>query len=427
MRKNPERTAWIILLLSFIIFCVLAVSIPLTIRWYVINAHTPLTSTLTSVRGTVLVKRHGEDQSLPVTRGITQDLDELGIIFTDDTSQAILTLFDGSVVTLYNNTTLVIQRTRQPRFAFSSEPKNISLEITKGRIRADVAYTEVERAFTVKSLHAEAALDPGSYAIEVANEQTQLTSRAGEAVVSAQGQTVTAPTNRRVSVLADQPPSETTAAEQNLLVNGNFNQGLSDTWQATAFVPANTITETRQVVTLQGDDFLVKIDARKTITTSLHIITRNNRSLLDFKSTGIDNIHTEASVQQDVNKDVQDFRSLRIAADIRLDKQSLPGGGQIGTEFPLMIQLAYRDAEGNDRNWYHGFYYEPPPGNYIIYNETDNSSESISQFLWYPYESENLLTALKSAKPVYIKHIRVYASGWIYDTMITDVKLLAQD
>jgi hypothetical protein len=111
----------------------------------------------------------------------------------------------------------------------------------------------------------------------------------------------------------------------------------------------------------------------------------------------------------------------------QLIRQMIPGGGQIGTEFPLMIQLAYRDAEGNDRNWYHGFYYVPPPGNYILYNEADNSSESINQFLWYPYESKNLLTTLGPAKPVYIKYIRVYASGWIYDTMVTDIQLLAQD
>jgi len=427
MRKNPERAAWIVLLLSFLIFCALIVSIPLTIRWYVINAYTPLTSTLTSVRGTVLVKHIREDQPVPVTRGITHDLDELGIITTDDTSQAVLTLFDDSVVTLYNNTTLVIQKTRRAQFALSSEPKRVNLEITKGRIRADVAPTEVERAFAVKSPHAEAALDPGSYAIEVTSEQTQLTSRAGAAVVSAQGQMVIVPENKRTSALTDQPPSEPSAAEQNLLVNGDFNQGLFDTWQATAFVPANTITETQQVATLKGDNFLIKTDAKKVITTSLHIITRNNRSILDFTSEGVDNIHTEGSVQQDVNKDVQDFRSLRIAADIRLDDQSLPGGGQLGTEFPLMIQLAYRDAEGNDRNWYHGFYYAPPPGNYILYNEADNSSESISQFLWYPYESENLLSTLGTAKPVYIKYIRIYASGWIYDTMITNVKLLAQD
>ncbi|HEY85325.1 MAG TPA: FecR domain-containing protein [Chloroflexi bacterium] len=428
MRKNPERTAWIVLLLSFFIFCALTVSIPLSIRWYVINAYTPLTSTLTSVRGTVLVKRLREDQPVPVTRGITHDLDELGVITTDSTSQATLALFDESIVTLYNNTTLIVQKTGRPRFALSPEPEHIHLEIVKGRIRADVAPTGgVNRVFTIKSPHAEAALTPGSYAIEVSNERSQLTSRAGEAAVSAQGQTIIVPENERTIVSLDQPPSETSAAEQNLIVNGNFSQGLNSTWKATAFVPANTITETQQVATFEDDKFLIKVDAHKIITTSLHIITRDNRSTLEFKSEGVDNIHTEASVQQNMNKDVQDFRSLRIAADIRLDNQSLPGGGQIGTEFPLMIHLAYRDAEGNDRNWYHGFYYAPPPGNYILYNEADNSSESINQFLWYPYESQNLLTTLGPAKPVYIKYIRVYASGWIYDTMVTDIQLLTQD
>ncbi len=427
MRKNPERTAWIVLLLSFFIFCALTVSIPLSIRWYIINAYTPLPSTLTSVRGTVLVKHIREDQPVPVTRGITHDLDELDLVTTDSTSQATLTLFDESIVTLYNNTTLIVQKTGRPRFALSNEPERITLEIVKGRMRADVAPTEVKRAFIIQSPHAKAVLMPGSYAIEVNNEGSQLTSRAGEAAVSAQGETIIVLENKRTTVALNQPPSETSAAEQNLIANGNFSRGLNSTWEATAFVPANTITETQQVTTFEGDKFLIKVDANKIITTSLRVITHDNRSALEFKSEGVDNIHTEASVQQNVNKDVQDFRSLRIAADIKLNNQSLPGGGQIGTEFPLMIQLAYRDAEGNDRNWYHGFYYAPPPGNYILYNEPDNSSESINQFLWYPYESKNLLTTLGPAKPVYIKYIRVYASGWIYDTMVTDIQLLAQD
>ncbi|OQY27131.1 MAG: hypothetical protein B6243_13345 [Anaerolineaceae bacterium 4572_5.2] len=168
-------------MLSFFIFCALTVSIPLSIRWYVINAYTPLTSTLTSVRGTVLVKRLREDQPVPVTRGITHDLDELGVITTDSTSQATLALFDESIVTLYNNTTLIVQKTGRPRFALSPEPEHIHLEIVKGRIRADVAPTGgVNRVFTIKSPHAEAALTPclsGSTAIRDKRRRTKFDSQ----------------------------------------------------------------------------------------------------------------------------------------------------------------------------------------------------------------------------------------------------------
>jgi hypothetical protein len=92
-----------------------------------------------------------------------------------------------------------------------------------------------------------------------------------------------------------------------------------------------------------------------------------------------------------------------------------------------MLHVAYKDANNNDRNWLHGFYYTPPPENYILYNQPDNSIERIAQYIWYPYESVNLLATLGPAKPVFIKSIRIYASGWIYEAMVANISLLAEE
>jgi hypothetical protein len=116
-----------------------------------------------------------------------------------------------------------------------------------------------------------------------------------------------------------------------------------------------------------------------------------------------------------------------VTADILLEYQSLPGGGFQGTEYPIMMKLTYEDTEGNDRDWYQGFYYDPPPENYIVYDQPNNGSENISQGFWYPYESDNLLETLADSKPVYVKSLRIYASGWIYRAMVADVQLLAED
>jgi hypothetical protein len=118
---------------------------------------------------------------------------------------------------------------------------------------------------------------------------------------------------------------------------------------------------------------------------------------------------------------------LRVQLDVRINQQSLPGGGTLGSEFPLMVHLAYDDAEGNDRDWYYGFYYEPGPKDWILYDTADNSSRRIVRYLWYPFESLNLLDSLGPAKPVYLKFIRVYSSGWLYDAYVTNVTLLAQE
>ncbi len=92
-----------------------------------------------------------------------------------------------------------------------------------------------------------------------------------------------------------------------------------------------------------------------------------------------------------------------------------------------MVHLAYKDVNGNDRDWYHGFYYTPPPEDWLLYTTPDNSSERIARYLWYPFESLNLLNSLGTIKPVYIKYVRVYASGWIYQARVADVALLAQE
>jgi hypothetical protein len=189
-----------------------------------------------------------------------------------------------------------------------------------------------------------------------------------------------------------------------LLANGDFSAPLANAWEIYRVEPPGGV-----------------------ITTSAKIVETEGRDALQFLSEGKDNLHSEIGIIQQVNESVQDFDSLRIQVDVRLDQQSLPGGGTLGSEFPVMVHLAYKDAEGNDRDWYHGFYYVPAPENWVLKNTPDNSNERVARVLWYPYESVNLLDSLGTAKPVYIKYIRIYASGWLYDALVTDVALLAQD
>ncbi len=427
MRRNPERTAWIVLILSFITFCTLAVSIPLGVRAYVYNTSTIFTTTLTSIRGTVLAKTANDETPIPLTHGTAREIDELTIVSTDDTSQAVLTFFDGSIVTLYNNTTLVLHRAREPRFSISPYPAELGVEVVQGRIRASVTPNNGIHLFWIRTPHAKAILSQGSFAVESRNDQTQITARAGDAQVTAQQQTVVITEGELTTIALHQPPTAPTTAEQNLIVNGDFSQGLYASWVPTVYVPADPMTGTLKALAIKGDDFISKVDTVNAVTSTLKLVTAGRKAIVQFTSNGTDNVHTEASIEQEINKDVQDFRSLRINAQIRLNYQSLPGGGQLGTEFPIMLQLNYRDLDGNDRTWYRGFYYQPAPSNYILHNEADNNNESIAQFLWYPYESENLLDRLGVDKPAFIKSIRLYASGWIYDSMITDIKLLAED
>lgn len=403
MRNNPERLAWTVLLLAFTTFCVLAVTIPFGVRWYLLNSMTAEATAVTSVRGTVLAEARKVSLPIPITDGSTTEAEEATVITTDGTSQAILTFFNDSTLTLYSETSVRIQRARAPRFSLGRRPDTIVVELERGRVRA-VATSRSELLFEVRSPHAVVSLGEGSFSIEVNEEGTQVTARTGRARLVAADKMVSLTSGERSMVPLAESPSPPLPAEQNLLVNGDFSAPLEGVWEVYDVEPPGGV-----------------------VTTSVKIIESGNRQVAAFLSQGQDNLHSEVGIIQEVDKSVQDFDSLRIQLDVRLERQSLPGGGTLGSEFPVMIHLAYKDADGNDRDWYHGFYSTPPLENWPLFNAPDNSSERIARFFWYPYESVNLLDSLGTTKPVHIKYIRIYASGWIYDALITDVALLAQD
>jgi hypothetical protein len=243
-------------------------------------------------------------------------------------------------------------------------------------------------------------LSQGSFSIEVGNRGTQVTTRLGQAEVISGERSVLLKQGQRAVVGSETPISEPLPAAQNLLSSSTFSPSEEELWKT------------------------YEIDLTEDVTTTATIVVFQNRPVLNLRSEGEDNIHTEVGVIQMVNRDVRDFQSLRLFAEVRLIYQSLPGGGQAGSEFPIMLHVAYKDAQGNDGDWFHGFYYEDKLDNYII---DENSSEKIARFIWYPYESVNLLAALGPAKPVEIKSVRIYASGWIYDAMVANISLLAEE
>jgi hypothetical protein len=404
MRSNIERTAWATLLAAFGAFCLLSILIPATIRWYIINAADTFSTEVTSVRGTVVVGDASTQLFSSLTDGNSTTVEENFIVSTDNTSQAILTFSDDSSLTMYSDTTIVLRETRAPRFGLSPNPTKILIEVQKGRVRATSSLSREVLSFDVNTRHAQIELSEGSFSIEVNEVETQVTTRLGQANVMGEGEQIVLKQGERALIGEDQSPSPPLPAAQNLLKDSDFNPAsLNSSWVT------------------------YKTDFSEGVTTTVQINTFQNRSVLELRSEGEDNVHTEVGVTQQVNKDVRDFQSLRIFAEVRLVRQSLPGGGCCGSEFPIMLRLDYKDADNNDRSLYHGFFYSPPPENYILYNQPDNSSERIARFIWYPYESENLLTSLGPAKPIFIKSIRIYASGWIYEAMVANVSLLAQE
>jgi hypothetical protein len=382
---------------AFATFCILAVSVPLGIRWYIINATSTHKTTLTAISGTILVEERGQTGPLAVTEGI--EASERASIKTDSTSQAILTFFEDSTAILYSDTQVVLLKTRTPRFDLSPRPDTIILEVKQGRVRIGAAPAiDSPLYFEVRSPQGVAVLEEGSYSVEVTDGQSQIIARYGQALATAAGTTVKLDQGQRTTIATGKAPADPMPAAQPLVVNGNFQQDLSVGWIA---------------YNEQGVDG-GKVDGE------VEIVSFGNRRALFFSRMGEDGNHCETGIIQKIDKDIRDFTSLKLHLDVRLVHQSLSGGGYLSSEFPIMIRLDYKDPYGNERFWVHGFYYQNVDDYPIQWGE------QIPRYVWYPYETGNLLEILADTRPTYISGIRIYASGWEYQSMVSEVGLTVE-
>lgn len=407
MRSNPERTAWTVLLAAFATFCLLVSGIPLGIRAYLRNARTEEGASMQVIAGTVLVQQRDAAAPIGVTSSSSGwELSQGDQVITDGTSWATIDLFDRSNIILYGDTQATLARSTAPRFRASKHPNEIVLSLTGGLMRVGVALP-ADRAtdLLVLTPHTEIVLEEGSYRIQVTNEGTRLTVVRGEALAGRAGAQVAVPQGTRTQIGLTGIPTEPGPAELNLVENGDFQQPLSSEW-TTGTVPTDPSIALGKV----------------------EIVDHGGRSTAHFVRRAPDEgNHTEVSMEQGLNLDVRDFTRLVLSFDVLLAYQSLSGGGQVSSEFPIQVLVKYKDRWGNSNFWTRGFYYQNRD-NYRILPDAWGQpiGEQVPEGVWYPYESANLLELLGDSGPAYLTAIKIYASGWNYESYISEVRLIAE-
>ena len=404
MLSTPEGRAWGILMTAFALFCILAVTVPFSIRWHLINATRTPETALKPIEAAVRIRESQNGEFLAVTQDRV-DIVEGTVIATDEYSRGFVRLFENSTLTLYNDTELVLSRVRTPRYTSSPRPNEITIQILKGRVAIGAAAPAPpdERALqlTVQTPHAKVILEEGGYSVLVSESETQVTARLGKATI------VTALDSQswrsgRCRVGNDAQIDGPLPPEQNLIVNGNFDAILGSGWQEPIRI--------RQ----DPNDPLGQVE----------IVATDGKTMLSFKRLGA-RTHGEQSTIQYVDQDVRDFSSLKFSCEIQVNHQSLAGGGYESTEFPIMIELKYKDAFGDTHSRYWGFYYLDP-GTGPEWKTMVNGIKVV-QGEWYLFESANLMQTMGELVPVYIESIRIYASGWDFGSAITDVSVQVKE
>lgn len=406
-RQNPERLAWVVLLGSFILFLILAITIPLTVRYVMRYATVSEETRLEPTLGTL------HYYSTPLAEAVAVNSVKEGIsegsrvVAAEESTQGSLAFIDDGTdivlgsVQLYAGAVLDIQKVRRPLFASSPEPYYVRLRLEKGQARIFSNSEEIDvRPLRVdlETPHGVVTLAAGSYQVSVNEEQTEVTVRSGRAALSHQENgSITINADQSAWMTADDIANEPESAQRNLLRNGDFSEPELDAWQT------NSIAKD----VIPG---IVKVDEG------------DGRRVARFSRDGEDNVNTEVSITQIVEKDVNVYDKLSIQLDVKLLHQSLPGAGYLSSEFPVRVEITYTDIYGKVLTWGHGFYYRDP--------ENENwqilGGEKIPPYLWYTYQSPNLMDELANTRPARINSVRIYASGWNYQSMVSEVYLVAE-
>lgn len=405
--ESVGRQAWIILWSAFIIFLVLLIGIPLSIRWYLYNATEHRLTQVETIAGTPLVIDSTDNSTTPVLGAVP--LREGQVIRTDDSARANVSIYTSAnasdslaTIQLRSNSDLLFEKARTPRFSLSPNPDEIDVRLNVGRARVTGdAVGDRELVISITTPHAVIRLHNGSVAIAVSNDSTEVSVRSGSAEVSAQNRVVMLSNRRRTVVPLGQPPSLPEASSRNFVRNGDFSQPLAGTWEVETVVDAR--------------------DPSSVASGTVILVESGGRMAAYFVREGEEDIHTETAIRQQLNVDVLDFDSLNLRLDVRLISQSLPGGGIQSSEFPLMVRIDFIDIDGNPQFWTHGFYAVDPVANWPI-----RDGEKIPNFVWYEYESPDFLNSETFPRPQKVTSIRVYASGHNYRSQVSGIELIAK-
>jgi hypothetical protein len=411
-----ERVAWTVMTSAFVAFCILAVTIPFVGWRYLSTDELAQQVSVTLISGTVFVTRPGVPfQGVSDTMN---NLEEGARIDSDPNSQGAINFLTSDNKTtlgnmqLYGNARVRLVSMRSPRFEWANpQPHAITVDLQKGRARVNLNLNVTRGIlFRIRANGTLIELNrTGSYSIEVTDQTVDVIVREGAAKVTAKDETVPLDSGQRVVVRTGTPPERATTGERNLLLSGDFATPLTNDW----------ITYKDRFDPNDADG---KIEQ----------LTEGNRNILSLYRAGFN--WGRVGIQQKINREVRDYRYLRLHLALRVSKQNLRGCGQYGSECPLMAKIEYTDVAGNKREWVQGFFFFADPTNAlpmrcITCAASTTSHIRVQQDVWYLYDSPDLINLFRTAgfNPSIINTISIYAEGHSFESLVSEVELLAAD
>jgi hypothetical protein len=388
-----QRLVWRVLLAAFAAWMALvALAVYGLVAW--VHTSTVLApASLQVAQGIVLFQDRGAGPLLNARHGMT--LQEGDALEVKDNSLAHLELPGRATLHLGPNARLGLADLRQGRF--NPTAGRIAFEHVAGTVRVQVE-PEMPTPLSLETPYGTVTMGAGDYLVAVRGPWAEVYVRGGAATLSVYSETLALGAGQRARLAVDAPAAGPFAGAANLVANGDFAAGL-DGWRARDTQEAN-----------RPD----RLGQRAIVGETIEGVERPALRVTRASTFGT---HNETGVEQDLHVDVAVYPRLMLSALVKVEVASLSGGGYLGTEYPLMLRLRYRDAAGNGQTWYRGFYYQNAEG------RPTGRGELVPRGEWARVQVD--LSALPE-RPVFLYSLEVLGAGHDFDALVTDVRLVAE-
>ncbi len=416
MLKKTESLAWTILILAFTLCLTLSAGVPLGIRWFILNNTRPLKVLLQLRNGSVTY--WAPRSNTPVLINENSEIDLGSRISLTENADVLLLFFlpdepDSPIITaqLYGQTDLSITSAQTPRFAASALQNKVRLALNRVS-NMQVSVTDNSRATQLQTQTPQGVIfmDEGAFKFTVTQAQTDFSVKTGQASIPdpVSGDNLGLTTLQRIQ-LTPSGLGDISIGERDILRgrNGNFDLPLEDYW--TIYTDRAFSEEANGTVrqTQPGDGVN-------------HIL---------FSRVGLS--HAVTGISQQIDLDIRGVTSLRVRTRVRIDTQTLPGCGSLGTECPIIVRLEFVEQEtGAVHEWLQGFYAISDPNVDEVFCQPcawKAQHEQVAGLgVWYDYESPDLLPLIRAQgiEPVAIHMVEIYASGHTYGSAVDDIAIL---
>lgn len=226
----------------------------------------------------------------------------------------------------------------------------------------------------------------------------------GAATIETQQTSLRLVEDQQVQVANDGTLSAIESAVRELILNGDFADGLNG-WIEFQRDPANSSTGTHPAASVE----LVREQ-----TTAGSVVA------VEFLRALGSDARVETGIQQRIGTTLRANSSLLLDFEVRIDNQFPAGGGSGFDAFPLIVEINYRDVDGAERRWRHGYYTLEDENRPV----PDEIATSIDRGKWQRiiFDLHNL-----DPPPGQVTSIVVYASGQRYATRVANLSLSSSE